>query len=133
MNPLINLHNERKLKYNSFFFDFSFDFRLSNIKKKFSTYFEITKGITEGNNNESSYGTFNTSSETNNENMQEESSNSNQLNEMGEQNKRWEYYEILGVPRGATEDEMKQKRKKLALRFHPDKNNGKEEEAQVSN
>ena len=40
-----------------------------------------------------------------------------------------DYYEILGVPRGASDSEIKRSYRKLAMKWHPDKNQDKAEEA----
>ena len=44
---------------------------------------------------------------------------------------RWEYYDILGAKKEDDLEELRKKRKKLALLYHPDKNKD-EKSAQVN-
>ena len=43
---------------------------------------------------------------------------------------REDLYDVLGVDKGAGDDEIKKAYKKLAKKYHPDMNRGNEEEAQ---
>jgi len=42
-----------------------------------------------------------------------------------------DYYKVLGVDRGAGDDDLKKAYRKLAMRWHPDKNSTNKKEAEA--
>ena len=43
-----------------------------------------------------------------------------------------DYYDILGVPKNATEEDIKKAYRKLAMKHHPDRNQGEGDDAKKS-
>lgn len=75
-----------------------------------------------GGSSSSSSGNPGGSSTSGNNNQGSSGSSSNSRPSGTGSGKKKDYYTILGIPRNATEDEIKRAYRKMALKYHPDKN-----------
>ena len=56
----------------------------------------------------------------------------NEANQKAESAKNRDYYQILGIDRNASADEIKKAYRKLALKYHPDRNSESEQSKKIA-